>query len=145
MKKIVLLFAVIVYVSTVFGQEGIFVKNGVKSFLNQKAPELVVEKWLGDKPDTEGKFIILEFWGVNCNPCKDCIPHLNKLNRHFKEDVVIIGLTSDKEEKIATMKLPVRERDKIVRWEKATMDYPIAIDTKKSTREAFGLKLFLMR
>ena len=112
----------------------------MKSFLNQKAPELVVEKWLGDKPNTEGKFIILEFWGVNCNPCKDCIPHLNELNRHFKEDVVIIGLTSDKEEKIATMKLPVREGDKIVRWEKATMDYPIAIDTKKSTREAFGLR-----
>lgn len=35
-----------------------------KSFLNEKAPELTVETWISKKPDTEGKFVIIDFWAT---------------------------------------------------------------------------------
>jgi hypothetical protein len=36
-------------------------KLWAKSYINKKAPELVVEKWLTEKPDTKGKFILIDF------------------------------------------------------------------------------------
>jgi cytochrome c biogenesis protein CcmG/thiol:disulfide interchange protein DsbE len=35
-----------------------------KSFLNQKAPDLVVEHWLSKTPDTHGKFVLVDFWAT---------------------------------------------------------------------------------
>lgn len=36
-------------------------KIWAKSFLNKKAPEIVVEKWLTEKPDFKGKFVLVDF------------------------------------------------------------------------------------
>lgn len=115
-----ILFLVIALLScSVFGQES----NGdkklrAKSFLNQKAPELVVEKWLTGEPDLKGKFVLIDFWGTKCGPCKRGIPDLNEFSKQFKDDLVVIGLCSQTEEQVRAMKDPV-------------IEYYNAIDTKK--------------
>ena len=140
MKKIVLFVVTIVFVSMAFGQNLATPKGGVKSFLNQKAPEIIIEKWIGEAQDLRGKFVILEFWGTTCGPCKAAIPHLNELNKGMKQrNAVIVSLTSDSEEKIAKMKEPVIKDGKVVEWVKPVMNYPVAIDSKSLTRKALEL------
>lgn len=92
-------------------------KIWAKSFLNKKAPELVVEKWIGKKPNTEGKFVLIDFWATWCGPCRRFIPELNKFNTKFKDKLVIIGLSDETEAKVNSMTNPV-------------INYYKAVDTK---------------
>jgi thiol-disulfide isomerase/thioredoxin len=94
-----------------------------KSFLNQPAPEIVVEKWLSAKPETEGKFVLVDFWATWCPPCRKTIPELNQLHQKFGKKLVVIGLSDEPEEKVRAMKDPV-------------IEYFSAIDTKKETLRA---------
>ncbi len=78
-----------------------------KSFINKKAPDLNLQTWLTEKPNTEGKFILLDFWATWCGPCKKGIPDMNKFSEKFKEDLVVIGVTKESEAKVKQMKKPV--------------------------------------
>lgn len=98
-----------------------------KSYLNRQAPELKVEKWLTDMPDTEGKFVLIDFWGPSCSPCRKSIPDLNKFSKQFKDNLVIIGISPNKEEYVRAMKDPV-------------IEYYSAIDTKKEYINKFEVK-----
>jgi thiol-disulfide isomerase/thioredoxin len=45
----------------------------------------------------KGKIIVLNFWFINCPPCKAEIPHLNNLqNRHKDTNVVFIAFALDR-------------------------------------------------
>ena len=63
MKNTIILLTMLLFSGIGFAQES---NNGkqlwAKSFLNEKAPELTVETWISKKPDTEGKFVIIDFW-----------------------------------------------------------------------------------
>lgn len=98
-----------------------------KSYLNRQAPELKVEKWLTDVPNTEGKFVLIDFWGPSCAPCKQSIPDLNEFSKKFKDDLVVIGVSLNKEEHVRAMKTPV-------------IEYYSAIDTKKEYISKFEIK-----
>lgn len=80
-----------------------------KSYLNRQAPDLEVEKWLTEKPDTEGKFVLIDFWGPSCGPCRKNIPTLNEFSKKFKDKLVVIGVAPNKEEYVRAMKDPVIE------------------------------------
>lgn len=105
-------------------------KLHAKSYLNQKAPAFVVEKWLTEKPNTEGKFVLIDFWGPTCSPCVKSIPDLNRFSREFKEDLVIIGIAPNPEELVRKMKEPV-------------IEYYSAIDTRRKSADRMSEQLNL--
>lgn len=105
MKNLIAAFLVFaVTASTGFSEEK---KLWAKSFINQKAPELVVEKWLTPQPDTKGKFVVIDFWATWCRPCRKAIPELNAIHEKFGDKVVVIGISDETEEAVLNMKDPV--------------------------------------
>lgn len=69
------------------------------------APPLALEKIIRGElkavknwEDLKGKAVVLEFWGIYCQPCVENIPHLNELAEKFRDkQVVFISLTRDKQ------------------------------------------------
>jgi cytochrome c biogenesis protein CcmG/thiol:disulfide interchange protein DsbE len=98
-----------------------------KSFLNEKAPELVVEEWISEQPDTKGKFILIDFWATWCGPCRKAIPELNVFQEKFKDNLVIIGISDQSKEKVINFNSP-------------KIEYYNAIDTKKILNNLYEVK-----
>jgi thiol-disulfide isomerase/thioredoxin len=98
-----------------------------RSVLGQKAPELVVEKWLGAKPDTAGKFLLIDFWATWCPPCRATIPELNAFARKFGDRLVVIGVSDEPE---ATVR----------RFRDPQIEYFSAIDTQARMKRAVEVK-----
>ena len=98
-----------------------------KSFINEKAPELVVEEWISEQPDTKGKFILIDFWATWCGPCIRAIPELNAFHEKFKDDLVVIGISDESKEKINNFK-------------KVKIDYYSAIDTNETLKNIYEVQ-----
>lgn len=98
-----------------------------KSFLWAKAPELKVEKWLTEKPDMEGKYVLIELWNTWCTHCERSIPNLNKWHAKYKDELVVVGLCDESEEVVKAAK------------NKAKRDFYFAIDTQKRMRTALNV------
>lgn len=75
-----------------------------KSFIGKKAPELVIKQWVSEEPETEGKFILIDFWGTWCGPCLKGIPDMNEYQKEFKDQLVIIGISKEPIEKVKAFK-----------------------------------------
>lgn len=128
MRKTVLLLTLCLSISSIYSQES----NGekklwAKSFLNEKAPELVVEQWLTEKPETSGKFILIDFWATWCGPCRKAIPELNSFQEKFTKDLIVIGISKETAEKVLSFKEPL-------------IKYASAIDTKGITSNILEVK-----
>ena len=80
-----------------------------KSLLGKPAPDLKIEKWLSDKPELDGKFLLLNFWAPWSIPSKKIIPELNQLQKKFADRLVIIGITSEAEKDVQEMDGPAIE------------------------------------
>lgn len=115
MKKI-LIVLIVLFVLNAFSQEK---KIWAKSIINQKAPKLVVQKWLTDKPETKGKFILIDFWATWCGPCKTAIPKLNRFNTEFANDLIVIGISDETKEELKNLTDP-------------KIEYYSAIDTERT-------------
>jgi cytochrome c biogenesis protein CcmG, thiol:disulfide interchange protein DsbE len=102
-------------------------KLWAKSILNQKAPELIVEKWLTKEPDRKGKFVLIDFWATWCGPCRKAIPELNAFQKKFGDKLVVIGISDEAEEKVRAFANP-------------KIEYNSAIDTKARTKKALEVK-----
>jgi cytochrome c biogenesis protein CcmG/thiol:disulfide interchange protein DsbE len=96
------------------------------SFLWSEAPEFVVEKWLTDKPDTKGKYVLIEYWATWCGPCRRSIPLLNGFHKKYGDELVVIGISEESEEDVRKMVEP-------------KIDFHLAIDTKKRMKNELGV------
>lgn len=97
-----------------------------RSFLWEKAPEFVVEKWLTPEPNLCGKYVLIEFWATWCDPCRRSIGLLNEIHRRFKDKLVVIGISNESEDAIRALKDP-------------RIDYSVAIDTRARMEAALGV------
>ena len=123
MRKIILLITLL-SISNFYAQEK---KLWAKSFINKKAPEFVVEKWLTDEPEINGKFVLIDFWATWCGPCKKAIPELNEFHHKFKDKLVVIGISDEPKGKVKKMKNP-------------KMEYYSAIDTKERLKKIYEVQ-----
>ncbi len=92
------------------------------------APKLDVAKWLTDKPRTEGKVVLIDFWATWCGPCRRLIPELEAWQAKYKDDLVVIGISDEQEAK-------VRDHFKV-----GGMKYALAVDENARMKKSIGVK-----
>jgi thiol-disulfide isomerase/thioredoxin len=97
-------------------------RMNAKSFLNQQAPDLIVEKWLTPEPNRRGKFTLIDFWATWCPPCRRAIPELNGYYEKFGDKLVVIGISDETEEAVRKLVSP-------------KIEYAVAIDTQARTKK----------
>ena len=64
--------------------------------LGKKAPDFELVTTKGDKvrlSELTGKVVVLDFWAVWCDPCRESMPFFQKLQHdHEKDGLVVLGL-----------------------------------------------------
>lgn len=101
-------------------------KLWAKSVIGTSAPAFVVEKWLGEEPKRDGKWVLIDFWATWCGPCRKAIPELNAFHRKFGDRLVVIGVSDEKEDRIRKMAVP-------------KIDYFSAMDTQARMKKALAV------
>ena len=65
---------------------------------DKKAPDFTLLTLNGEEvklTDYEEKIVILDFWATWCGPCRRGIPDLVSIQKEYKDDVVVIGISLD--------------------------------------------------
>jgi len=97
-----------------------------RSFLWEKAPEFIVEKWLTPTPEMRGKYVLIEYWATWCGPCRRSIPLLNEIHRRFGDRLIVIAISDEPEEAVRALEEP-------------RIEYHVAIDTQARMKKALGV------
>lgn len=77
--------------------------NCIINIADDKAPEFSLKSVDGKTvklSDYKGKVVIIDFWATWCPPCRKGIPDLISIQNEFKDKVVIIGISLDREKTI---------------------------------------------
>jgi len=97
-----------------------------RSLLGKVAPALTVEKWLGEKPDIQGKCVVYAFltsWSI---PARKFVPDLNALNKRYPGKLLVVGVAVQPEAQLAAMTEP-------------RIEFPCAIDPAGKIGSIFGI------
>ena len=72
--------------------------------IGQRAPEWHAQYWTDGKArtlaDCRGKVVLLDFWGIWCNPCLSSMPSLDRLKQKYEPRGVIFLLIHTPDEEI---------------------------------------------
>jgi hypothetical protein len=98
-----------------------------KSFLDQPSPELSVEKWISAAPNTQGKFVLINFWATTNAASVSFISKLNGFQDRFTTNLAVIGISHESE-------------DDVRKIEEPGIQYSSAIDTQGQMETAIELK-----
>jgi thiol-disulfide isomerase/thioredoxin len=99
---------------------------GDHSPLGKAAPAMNVEKWLGDKPALDGKFVLVCFWKPESAACRKWIPELNALQKEFTNQLAVVGLCAASETAVTSMESP-------------KIEFASALDSKAKLGSAVGV------
>ncbi len=99
-----------------------------KSNVGTVIPELKLQ-FSGKAPDLKGKPYVLEFWATWCPPCRTSIPHLNELNKKYKDrGLTFIGATDEDRQTVRSFVKDV------------PIDYTVAFDSNGKLNKSFGIE-----
>jgi thiol-disulfide isomerase/thioredoxin/parvulin-like peptidyl-prolyl isomerase len=99
-------------------------------------PPIEVTRWVkGEAVDLQEvrdkKVVVLEFWATWCGPSRAAIPHLTELQKKYREDAVIIGVTA------ADLQNSLEKVEAFVRELGDKMDYTVAFDGPGKTVDVY--------
>ena len=97
------------------------------------APPFFVETWITPRPNGNGKVAVVDFWATWCGPCVKTIPHMNDLQRQFKDDVVCIGISDEQPQAFET---GLQNRN----LGPTNMHYSLALDTSGKMKKSFAVR-----
>ena len=117
-----------------------------QSILNKTLDDIEFSKILNSNTpsaslaDFSSKVIILNFWATWCTPCIGSLPHLEELQERFREDLVILTITDESEERIfnflkkRNITLPIildHDRKLAAQFPHRTISHTVIIDKNK--------------
>ena len=74
-----------------------------------------------------GKVVLLNFWATWCGPCKDEMPALGRLKKHFeKEDFLLLTITTDQQPHAIRSFLNI-----------LNVDFPVLLDDSREVSVAY--------
>lgn len=107
MTKIILIFILALSVNAFSGDNKLnkiaTSDNIIVKFDGEKAPDFSLKSVDGKTvklSDFKGKIVIIDFWATWCPPCRRGIPDLVAIQNEFKDKVVIVGISLDREKTI---------------------------------------------
>lgn len=95
-------------------------------------PELTMKTLDGrtlTNKDLSGKVTLVNFWATWCPPCREEIPDLIKLQERYKDNLVIIGISSDEGSSDVVAEFVAEHR----------INYPIVMETPELTKAFPGI------
>ncbi len=76
-----------------------------KSLLGKAVPDLAVDQWVGDKPNLDGKYLLVAFWEPWSAASVQSVAQLNALQKKFTEKLVVVGISTNSEAELAKAEL----------------------------------------
>ena len=79
----------------------------------------------------QGKVILLDFWATWCGPCKEALPHIEKLHKKYAKDgLIVIGISGEEQIEVANF------------IKVAPVSYTIATDQNRETIKAYWISAY---
>lgn len=97
-----------------------------------EAPDFVLTDLSGEKhqlSDYKGKGVFLNFWGTWCEPCKEEMPHMEKMSKEYKDKGVEVLTVNVGESEFQVNKFK----------EQYGLTFPMTIDKTKEVQQAYGV------